>query len=400
MDFGLLPPEVNSGRIYAGPGSGPMTTAAGAWDSLATDLYSTATSYQSVITGLIGGPWLGPASVSMAVAVTPYVTWLCTTAVLAEEAGAQAKLAAAAYEAAFAMTVPPPVIAANRVLLMALIATNFFGQNTPAIAATEAHYAEMWAQDAAAMYGYAGTSAAASTLSPFTEAPTTTNTAGLAGQFSALAQAAAALVANDGSQPFTTLYQLIAALPGALQGLASPTTSAAQLTSLLSSVSQPSTVMNAISILNLPPMLVQQGTSPLPYLVSAAGGRHMGELLEGLGRLPLVLGKGGLGSILGGRLESGLGPLLESPSLSASLGNAPSIGGLSVPSSWASAAPAIRLAAADSPAVGVSAAPASTPMPGGTFGQSLLGTLAGRAVSGTASKVRTIAASAKSTTGG
>ena len=48
------------------------------------------------------------------------------------------------------------------------------GQNTPAIATTEAHYAEMWAQDAAAMYGYAGSSAAASTLTPFADPPATT----------------------------------------------------------------------------------------------------------------------------------------------------------------------------------------------------------------------------------
>jgi PPE-repeat protein len=47
------------------------------------------------------------------------------------------------------------------------MATNFLGQNTPAIAATEAHYAEMWAQDAAAMYGYAGSSATASQVTPF-----------------------------------------------------------------------------------------------------------------------------------------------------------------------------------------------------------------------------------------
>ncbi|ORB32742.1 PPE domain-containing protein, partial [Mycobacterium paraseoulense] len=24
FDFGALPPEINSGRMYAGPGSGPM----------------------------------------------------------------------------------------------------------------------------------------------------------------------------------------------------------------------------------------------------------------------------------------------------------------------------------------------------------------------------------------
>ena len=63
----------------------------------------------------------------------------------------QAKAAVAAYEAAFAATVPPPVIEANRALLMMLIATNILGQNTPAIAATEADYMEMWAQDSAAM---------------------------------------------------------------------------------------------------------------------------------------------------------------------------------------------------------------------------------------------------------
>src|SRR5262249_52766276 len=57
--------------------------------------------------------------------------------------------AAATYEAAFAMTVPPPVIAANRALLSALVATNWLGQNTPAIAAQEGVYEAMWAADGA-----------------------------------------------------------------------------------------------------------------------------------------------------------------------------------------------------------------------------------------------------------
>ena len=83
-----------------------------------------------------------------------------------------------------------PVIAANRALLMALIATNFFGQNTAAIMATEAQYMEMWAQDGAAMYGYAGAASAASTLTPFTSPLQTTNPAGVGGQAAAVAQAA------------------------------------------------------------------------------------------------------------------------------------------------------------------------------------------------------------------
>ena len=153
LDFAALPPEVNSGLMYTGPGSGPMLAAAAAWDGLGSELYLTASAYGSVISDL-AAVWLGPSSIAMAAAAAPYVSWISATAGLAEATGMQAKAAVAAYEAAFAMTVPPPVIAANRALLMALIATNFFGQNTPAIMATEAQYMEMWAQDAAAMYGY------------------------------------------------------------------------------------------------------------------------------------------------------------------------------------------------------------------------------------------------------
>ena len=153
MDFAALPPEINSARMYTGPGSGPLLAAAVTWDALAAALHSSANSYQSEIAARTGGPWLGASAAAMAAAAAPYVAWTRITAAQAEQTANQAKAAAAAYETAFAETVPPPVIAANRSLLMALIATNIFGQNTPAIATTEAQYAEMWAQDAAAMYG-------------------------------------------------------------------------------------------------------------------------------------------------------------------------------------------------------------------------------------------------------
>lgn len=161
LDFGVLPPEINSARMYLGPGSAPMLAAASAWDALANDLFTTAAGYSSALAS-IAEAWQGPSSTRMAQVATPFVTWLHHAATLAEQTGMQAKAAAGAYELAFAMTIPPPVIAANRSLLMALVATNFLGQNTPAIAATEAHYAVMWIQDATAMYTYAGASAAAS----------------------------------------------------------------------------------------------------------------------------------------------------------------------------------------------------------------------------------------------
>jgi PPE-repeat protein len=223
MDFGALPPEINSARMYFGPGSAPMLAAAAAWDALAAELQSTASSYRTVISGLVGEGWLGPASASMAAAVTPYMTWMSLTGAQAEQTATQALAAAGAFEAAFAMTVPPAVVVANRAQLMALVATNFLGQNTPAIAATEAQYGEMWAQDAAAMYSYAASSAAASKVKPFTQPPQTTNPAGQAGQAAAVARVTGTSSAS-GTQ--TTLNQLTSAVPTALQSLASPLASA------------------------------------------------------------------------------------------------------------------------------------------------------------------------------
>ena len=61
FDFGALPPEINSGRMYTGPGSGPMMAAASAWDWLAAELSTAAAGYNSMITELTSSPWLGPA---------------------------------------------------------------------------------------------------------------------------------------------------------------------------------------------------------------------------------------------------------------------------------------------------------------------------------------------------
>src|SRR5271168_2467284 len=216
MDFGIYPPEVNSLRMYTGPGAAPMLTAAQAWQGLAAELHSAASSYQSVVSSLTAGQWLGPASASMAAAAASYVTWLNATAAQAEETAAQAKAAAAAYQTAFASTVPPPMVAANRSQLMTLVATNLFGRNTQAIAANEAQYGEMWAQDAAAMYGYAASSASATTLTPFSPPQQNTNPGGSAGQAAAVSQATGTSAGNVQS----TVQQAFSAVPNALQSLA------------------------------------------------------------------------------------------------------------------------------------------------------------------------------------
>jgi PPE-repeat protein len=215
LDFGALPPEINSARMYAGPGSAPMMAAAAAWDGLTAQLETFAARYSALISELQAS-WSGASSATMVAASAPFVAWLTTTAQQSERAANQARAAAAAYEAAFAATVPPAVVAANRALLAMLVATNFFGQNTPAIAATETAYAEMWALDAAAMYNYAGSASSAASLDRFNQPPPTTTPTAQSAQGAAVSQALGA--SADQSQ--TALSQLMTALPQQLQSLA------------------------------------------------------------------------------------------------------------------------------------------------------------------------------------
>ncbi|WP_144209292.1 PPE family protein [Mycobacterium tilburgii] len=235
LDFGALPPEVNSGRMYAGPGSGSMMAAAAGWDALSAELATSASAYRSVITELTSGPWIGPAAQRMFAAVFPYMTWLSGMAADTKQTAIQARGAAGAFAMAFAMTVPPPVIAANRVQLATLVATNFLGQHTPAIAATEAQYLQMWAQDVVAMYSYAAASALDTQLPPITSPPQTTNPNGTTNKAAALTQAASEPAGKSGQTAASTTTQLAAnsTVPQLLQqaasapGAADPTTPAA-----------------------------------------------------------------------------------------------------------------------------------------------------------------------------
>ncbi|HET7075081.1 MAG TPA: PPE family protein [Mycobacterium sp.] len=367
MDFGSLPPEVNSARMYSGPGPATLLAASAGWESLAAELNTAASCYQSVISSLTDEAWTGPTSVSMAAAVTPYLSWMRAIAVQCEQAATQATAAAAAYEAAFAMTVPPPLVAANRAQLMVLIATNLFGQNTPAIMATEAQYSEMWAQDATAMYNYAANSAGASAFSAFTSPPPTTNPGGVA-------------AAQTGGNVQSKAAQLISTVPRALQSLSTPGSSSAAGTAVGLGSSGATAPISALSSLTgasgkTATKTASAGAGALSGLTSSlttALGGNVGDITdvvglgsdvaglgadgaglgadggglgfdgyglsldfaglgsisgaEGVGSLPGAAGLGGLGSV------GGLGE-----GASAGLGHAASLGTLSVPSSWADA---------------------------------------------------------------
>jgi PPE-repeat protein len=365
FDFGAFPPEINSAKMYAGPGSGSMLSAAATWNGLASELRSQAANYSSIVSNLTGAGWQGRAATAMAAAAARYTSWMNTTAAQAEQTAGQAHAAAAAYEAAYGMTVPPPVIAANRTQLASLVATNVLGQNGPAIAATEAHYGQMWAQDAAAMYGYAAQSATATKVPSFTTAPQTTTTGALAGQAAASTQA-------TGSSAQAALSQLTSTVPGTLQGMATPASSTSstslltELEGLLSGGSSGNSQLDSLwstwgPNANIWNTLTSTGAiNPLQAAQMVTGASFLGPSAtatsEGLGGLSPLGMAAGLGSGTAGISgTAGLGA--TGSSMAAGMGQAASIGPLSVPPAWTATAPSAASPVTPAPGNMLPAAP-------------------------------------------
>lgn len=324
MDYGLLPPEINSGRMYTGPGAGSLVAAAAGWGELAAELHSAAAGFRSAISALTSGPWLGPASASFLAAATPYVAWLQSSATQSELAAGQAAAAASAHETAFAMTVPPPVIAANRAQLAVLLATNFLGQNAPAIASTEAEYFEMWAQDATAMYAYAGSSLAAAQLTDFAEPPEVADSSGLARQSAAVSAAAA-------DNPVQTVVQgvltRLESLPNPLADLVS-SFNGTQLDKYISA----NTVLDDVVML--------YGKYLVPYVSTAQSmiqsTQSFGQVSNGITAMTsFAKGLGPAVKAAEGAAQSAANAGANTGGVAAGVGRALPLGALSVPPSWA-----------------------------------------------------------------
>jgi PPE-repeat protein len=347
VDFGALPPEFNSARMYSGPGASSFQVAASAWNGLAAELQSAAQGYQTTVTQLASDSWNGPASAAMASAAQPYIGWLQETSAQAEQAATQAQAAAAAYEQAFASTVSPPAIAANRAETAAAIQANVFGQYTSLIAQLEAQYGEMWAQDASAMYTYAAQSSSASQVTSFATPAQTTNPAGTSAQSAAVGQATATSAASSSQ---SILQQLTSSTPSSLQSLASPAaTSAATTTtpfqdlySFLFGTTALATNLSALVTSYSPYAALFYNTEGLPYF-SVGMGNFGVQIAKSAGMLggaapaaaaPALHGLSGLG----GGLGSAGGAAAHS--VSAISGGGGQIGRLAVPASWTGATPA------------------------------------------------------------
>ncbi len=265
----------------------------------------------------------------------------------------------------------PPTVAQ----LASLVATNVIGQNNAAIAATEVQYGEMWAQDALAMDTYAASSAAASKLTPYTEPPQTTNTAGTAAQSAAVAQAAAtqagssaqtvaAATTSTGSPLLQWLANLSTDYTSTINGLLNSlfgSNGASTFTALFSAVKAPlgfSTQFNDIGLLTNFPVSQFLKFTPAP----------------GFGLPP----KAGLG---GGLLGPWYGRGWLTSSVSASMGDSGTlVGKLSVPPSWAAATPAVRTVAAALSAAGPDTVPAAALGEVGLFSSMSMAGMLGSAI--------------------
>jgi PPE-repeat protein len=365
FDFGSRPPELNSALIYSGAGAGPLTAASSAFSNLSAELSSNAESYETVISQLTGSEWQGPSSEAMAAAAQPYITWLTTTAGQLQEAATKAMSSAAAYQQAHSASIPPALVLANRTQLAQLVAKNTLGQYTGAIAANEAQYGEFWAQDAAAMYGYASASSAAATLTPLTPPEQNTNPAGQGQQASAVSSAA-------GSNSSTAaLNNSLGGLQNAASAAASPAQdTGASILSALNGLFGAPIVGN--TIYNIGVTLAWNTammTATLPLLGHFLAGAPFGVTISDT--TPLGAGLG-FGSTLAGA-SSGVGGV--GGATLAGMGSASSVGGMSVPAAWSAATPEVAVgnatltgsgwtAAVDEGAVGASGGGMNGVMPG------------------------------------
>jgi PPE-repeat protein len=422
MSFMMFPPEINSSLMYSGAGSGPLMAAASAWSELAADLESTAAAYQAVLAQLTGSAWLGPSSARMAAATAPYVDWLSTTAGQAAQTSAQAQFAAAAYEGAFASTVPPAVIAANRALLMALVATNFLGQNTPAIMATEAHYMEMWFQDGLTMDTYAAASQQAVVLPQQTPAPSASD-GGLASDLAAAVQS----IENSIN---STVNNLVTALQGLLSGntTAGATTNSlsSALSSAVSNLSGASSVAHSAAATSgastatataanaattatgslLPIQATYYATMlasmPAKMLISLSNSMNASQALQAGQQAMLA----DVQSLVDGKLKALLGTISGQmrgfgSQISAQLAGAGRMSGLSVPHGWAQNAPEMVRAAPVLPANSIAPPVASAAnLPTSPYTQALMGAMNGRGLGTQAAKTASVKVETRTPAGG
>jgi PPE-repeat protein len=355
MEFTTLPPEVISALIHSGPGAESLANAAAAWQQLSANLEDAADNYAASLSSM-DDAWYGPSSAAMFQSVTPYVTWLRTTAQQAQQTAAAAQSAAAAFNSVQASVVPTATVVANRTRLAQLLATNTFGRNLPAIAQTDSEYQTMWANNAAAMTRYQAASSQASTLPQLTSPTSTTNPSNLKTQASSATPAA-----TTSSSSAATVSS--ASPAGALPTAFDPNVGFVGLANTYANQ-----FISSGFPINMLSYLAQSQSAQALQGVNSAVGQGVSEGENALGGAAANLGGGAAGALGAlGQSGGGLGALgaagLGQINTSAALGAAVPMGNLSAPPSAAPLlATPVQLASAATP-LGAGGAPGMPMLP-------------------------------------
>ena len=223
--------------------------------------------------------------------------------------------------------------------------------------ATEALYVEMWAQDAAAMYGYAGASAVAAQVTPFAAPPQTAADDGTSNQASAVAQAAAA----PAGQAATVAQNAVAAAPTTTTQTTTATTALPAATTSGTGATGGATVPPTTFFPWLE-QLIYNTYSNYPsggWLGLGLTNANITTVLKQTFQAYFAVGMGQFGASIGQQTTFGLGTTAGSGGawyptpqfaglalgnggmpVSAGIGQASTLGRLSVPPGWPGATPA------------------------------------------------------------
>jgi PPE-repeat protein len=195
-DAAAVPPEMNHTLMIAGDLGESLVQAAAGYESVADMLIAelTAMGVNTSTTATVG--WQGPGGIIMEMTAAEFIAVCAAASAWIRVGQVQAAEVAAAHTAAVETMIPTAVCLTNRSTQAGLVASNFFGQNTPGIIALDGqYYGHFWVTNATARTGYG--SVVATALGALSEPPPLAPTASdPLGPAVGVAQAAA----QDGSQ--------------------------------------------------------------------------------------------------------------------------------------------------------------------------------------------------------
>jgi PPE-repeat protein len=194
-------------------------------------------------------------------------------------------------------------------------------------------------------------------VTPFTAPPQTTNSNGLVSQSVAAAQSVGTSGGTDLDTVMSSGPQVISGMPQALQSLASPQALDSVASTATDSSTSSTSAMSMMNELSTPLKLASMPMSMLSKLFTAGSTATAANELGAANAVGLTSSTGALGSAGIGAVGSG------APALSAGMGQATSVGALTVPSAWTGAAPPLTAAGT---AMHIGGTPAFSAPPAGT----------------------------------